>query len=382
MPTSLHEILDDDTEAAPGDGPEAADPTPPEPRGPRGRWRRWASLALKAGLTALALVWTWRLLADIDWRELSLRLAKSNGWWLAATVFCLFLRWSAWDGRFRAAARRGVGVAPPAMLGFFVLLASAALNLITPSARIFGSFLRARYLGRSVSSSAGSSGSSGSSGSFGLLYGIVLFDQVTHHAVMIAATCLAVVAAALAAGRPVLAAASLGVLLAATVALAVWVRRRGPHEQNPLVRLLARWAERADGRMQRFLAHSHEAVGVFVRLLGDGPLLFQAVLWGTAYVIFNAGAQWLIFRALGLPVNALVVFSAVSLGVAAGTVTGTPGGLGTTEAAMVTSFTVMGVSPVVAATTTLLYRGLHYVTVLAVGLPALLILETKPGAKG
>jgi uncharacterized protein (TIRG00374 family) len=344
--------------------------------------RRAGRLLLKVGLTTLALVWAWRLLADIDWRELSLRLAKANGWWLAATVFFLFLRWSAWDGRFRAAARRGVGTAPPAALGFFVLLASAALNLITPSARIFGGLLRARHFGRSVSSSSGSAGSSGSPGSFGLLYGIVLFDQVTHHAVMIAATCLAVVAAALAAGRPVLAAGSLGLLLAAAVALAVWVRRRGPHEQNPLVRLLARWAEKADGRMQRFLAHSHEAVGVFVRLLGDGPLLFQATLWGTAYVIFNAGAQWLIFRALGLPVNALVVFSAVSLGVAAGTVTGTPGGLGTTEAAMVTSFTVMGVSPVVAATTTLLYRGLHYATILIVGLPALLILEMKPGARG
>jgi len=374
MPTSLHKIAAEDPEPEHGEsGPEAASPGPPSP------WRRWASPALKTGLTALALIWTWRLLADIDWRDLSLRLAKANGWWLAATVLFLFLRWSAWDGRFRAAARRGVGAAPPATLGFFVLLASAALNLITPSARIFGSFLRARYFGRSVSSS---SSSSGSSGSFGLLYGIVLFDQITHHAVMIAATCLAVVAAALASGRPVLAAGALGILLAATVALAVWVRRRGPHEQNPLVRLLAKWAERADGRMQRFLAHSHEAVGVFVRLLGDGPLMIQAVLWGTAYVFFNAGAQWLIFRALGLPVSALVVFSAVSLGVAAGTVTGTPGGLGTTEAAMVTSFTVMGVSPVVAATTTLLYRGLHYVTVLAVGLPALLILETKPGIRG
>jgi uncharacterized protein (TIRG00374 family) len=373
MAIPLPKIADDHPETGHGEtGPDGAGPASPS------LWRRWGSTALKTGLTALALIWTWRLLAGIDWRELSQRLAKANGWWLAATVLFLFLRWSAWDGRFRAAARRGVGSAPTATLGFFVLLASAALNLITPSARIFGGILRARYLGRSVASSAGSK----SSGSFGLLYGIVLFDLVTHHTVMIAATCLAVVAAALAAGRPALAAGSLGVLLAATVALTVWVRRRGPHEQNPLVRRLARWAERTDGRMQRFFAHSHEAVGVFVRLLGDGPLLVQAMLWGVVYIVFNAGAQWLIFRALGLPVNALVVFSAVSLGVAAGTVTGTPGGLGTTEAAMVTSFTVMGVSPVVAATTTLLYRGLHYVTVLAVGLPALLVLETKRGGSG
>jgi uncharacterized protein (TIRG00374 family) len=332
---------------------------------PEPRLQRWGGLLLKVGITALSLYWTWRLLAGMDWRELSLRLTQANGGWLIAAVVFLLVRWSAWDGRFRAAARRGAGVAPGATLGFFVLMASAALNLITPSARILGGLMRARYFARSAERS------------FGLLYGIVLFDQVTHHAVMIAATCLAVVATALAAGRLGLAVGACAVLLVAAVALGIWIRRRGPHEQNPLVRLLARRADRAEGRMQRFYAHSHEAVGIFVRLLGDGKLVGETVLWGGAYVFFNAGAQWFIFRALGLPVSALVVFAGVSLGVAAGTVTGTPGGLGTTEAAMVASFTVMGVGRVEAAAATLLYRGLHYATVLAIGLPALFILETR-----
>jgi len=329
------------------------------------RFRRWGRLLLKVGVSAVALYFTWRLLAGMDWNELSRRLAQASWWWLSPAVACLLARWMAWDGRFRLAARRGAQIAPTAMLGFFVLLASAALNLITPSARLIGGLMRARYFSRSTSRS------------FGLLYGVVLFDQVAHHTVMIAATCVAVVATALAAGRVGLAAGAFAVLGAAAIALTVWTRRRGPREQNPLVRFLARRAEEAEGRMQRFYAHSHEAVGVFVRLLGDGPLLGQAALLGIAYVVLNAGAQWLIFRALDLPVSGLVVFAGVSLGVAAGTMTGTPGGLGTTEAAMVASFALMGVGRVEAAAATLLYRGLHYATVLLVGLPALACLEMR-----
>lgn len=347
--------------------PPAVPLTPdlPEETAPEPRLRRWGGLLLKTGITVLSLYWTWRLLAGMDWRDLSARLAQAGGGWISAAVLFLLIRWSAWDGRFRAAARRGAGSAPSATVGFFVLMASAALNLITPSARILGGLLRARYFARSAERP------------FGLLYGIVLFDQVTHHAAMIVATCLAVVATALAAGRPGLAVGACAVLLVAGAVLAIWIRRRGPHEQNPLVRLLARRADRAEGRMQRFYAHSHEAVGVFVRLLGDGRLLGKAGLWGAGYILFNAGAQWLLFRALNLPVSALVVFAGVSLGVAAGTMTGTPGGLGTTEAAMVASFTLMGVGRVEAAAATLLYRGLHYATVLAVGLPALFILEMR-----
>ena len=131
--------------------------------------------------------------------------------------------------------------------------------------------------------------------------------------------------------------------------------------------------------MQRFYAHGHEAVGVFVRLLGEGPLQWQAGLLGLIYFIVNAVAQWLIFLSLGERVSPLIVVAGVALGHAAGALTGTPGGLGTTEAAMVASFEAMGVDPIEAAAGTLLFRGLHYAVVLAIGLPSLLALEIRAG---
>ena len=43
------------------------------------------------------------------------------------------------------------------------------------------------------------------------------------------------------------------------------------------------------------------------------------------------------------------------------------------------SFKVMGVDEVAAAAGTLLYRGLHYASVLVIGLPALGLLEWRSG---
>ena len=92
----------------------------------------------------------------------------------------------------------------------------------------------------------------------------------------------------------------------------------------------------------------------------------------------NIAAQWVMFRALGAPVSPFVVVAVVALGTAVGNLTGTPGGLGTTEVAMMASFKLMGVDAVAAAAGILLYRGLHYASILVVGLPALTLLELKP----
>ena len=329
-------------------------------------WKRWGVLLLKLGVSVLALYFTWRLLAGIDWNTLSSRLADARRGYLALGVALLLARFWAWDWRFRLAVQRAVGHKPRPVLGYFVLMASAALNLITPSARLIGGLMRARYFARSTARS------------FGLLYGVVLYDQIAHHAVMTTATWVAVIATAFVLGRDALGAGALAALLVVLVLIAVW-SRRGSNESNPLVRLLALRAEKAEGRMQRFYAHGHEAAGVFTRLLGQGRLHGQAGLIGALYVVLNVGAQWLIFLALGEGVSPLVVFSGVSLGMAAGTLTGTPGGLGTTEAAMVASFAALGMDRVDAAAGTLLYRGLHYACVLAIGLPALLLLEWRLG---
>lgn len=327
--------------------------------------RRWATTLFKVGLSVLALWLTWRLLAGIDWSDLVKRMEEASWWYLAPGILMLLARYAAWDWRFRLASAQAVDHSPGPVLGFFVLMASAALNLITPSARLIGGLMRARYFARSTARS------------FGLMYGVVLFDQIAHHTVMTSATWIAVIATAFFLGRDLFGLTAMVTLLAAVGALYWWSRRSGSFEENPLVRFLARRAERAEGRMQRLYAHGHEAVGVFVRLLANGPLRVHAILIGTLYVVLNAGAQWLIFLALGEHVHPLVVFAGVSLGTAAGTLTGTPGGLGTTEAAMVASFDALGVDRVDAAAGTLLYRGLHYAAVLAVGLPALAVLELR-----
>lgn len=336
------------------------EPTPaPEPLA-----KRLGILLFKIGISVLALYLTWRLLAGLDWRELAGRLAEASWFYLTPAILFLLARWAAWDWRFRLASREAIGLSPGSLLGYFVLKASAALNLITPSARLIGGLMRARYFARAAGRP------------FGVLYGVVLYDQIAHHVVMTTTTWIALIATAWAVGRTGLSLAATAALIAVAAGLFLW-GRRGQFETNPLVRLLARRAERAEGRLQSFYAHGHEAVHVFIRLLAKAPLHARAALLGLLYVIFNVGAQWLVFLALDRPIDLLIVFAGVSLGAAAGTLTGTPGGLGTTEAAMVASFAALGVDRVDAAAGTLLFRGLHYATVLGLGLPALLFLELR-----
>lgn len=338
--------------------------TPREPSS-----RAWVGRLLKVVLTVATVYFTWHFLArsNLDWSLLSARVAEASRPYLALGIGLLVFRFGIWDWRFRLAAHRAVGRSSGVFLGFFVLIASAALNLVTPTVRLIGGLMRARYWSRSTGYS------------FGFFYGVVLYDQIAHHTMMTLCTWVTLIVASFALGRPGLGVASLVALIAAIVALAVWSRRRGPSGQNPIVRFLARRAEKAEGRLQKLFAHGHEAVGVFVHLLGYVPLRFQVLALGVLYFFVNAAAQWAMFAAIGAPVDPLVVIAVVALGNAVGTVTGTPGGLGTTELAMVASFKALGVDEVAAAAGTLLFRGLHYAVVLAIGLPALGLLELKMG---
>jgi uncharacterized protein (TIRG00374 family) len=332
--------------------------------------RIWGIRLLKGAVVALAAYLTWRFVThtDFEWSRLAERVAAAQATFVALGMGLLLARYALWDWRFRLATRRALGSRSGVVLGFFVLLASAALNLITPTARVIGGLMRARYFARA------------NHRPFGFLYGVVLYDQVAHHTVMSACTWITLIVTAFALERTGIGAAALAVLLVALALLAVWSRRSrsGPH---PIVGFLARRAEQAEGRLQRVFAHGHEAVGVFVRLLTFGPLRWQAAALGVIYFLVNAAAQWALFLAIGAAVDPFVVLAVVSLGTAAGTLSGTPGGLGSTEIAMMASFKLLGVEEVVAAAGTLLYRGLHYAAVLAIGLPALALLEWRADAE-
>jgi len=342
--------------------------TPGEPRD-ESRLKTWGLRLLKTGITVLALWLTWRLLSGIQWSVLEERLEEANWLVLSPGLMMMAGRYLLWDQRFRLASQAAIQRSPKAGFGYWVLMASAALNLITPSARLIGGLMRARYFARSLARP------------FGLVYGVVLYDQVAHHTVMSTCTWIAVIVAAPLFGHAWLGVAAAVALAALVVGLAIWSRRSHSFVENPLVRLLARRAAKTEGRTQRLYAHGHEAVGVFVRLLGYRRLYAPAAALGVGFFLMNGLAQWFVFRSLGMDVAPLVILAGVALGNAAGMLTGTPGGLGTTEAAMVASFAAMGMDRLDAAAGTLLYRALHYVSILGLGVPALLVLELQQGGE-
>ena len=334
--------------------------------------RLWGTRALKAAVTVVTLYFTYRFVthAGFNWSRLAHRVAEAKPLYIALGMGLLLLRYAIWDWRFRLSSKLAVGRSSGVVLGFFVLLASAGLNLITPTARVLGGFMRARYFARY------------NNRPFGFIYGVVLYDQIAHHTVMSLCTWITFIVMAFTLRRNVIGAAALAALAFFAVVLVVWSRRLDASGENPIIRFLARQAERDEGRLQRFMSHGHEAVGVFVRLLAVVPLRFQALGLGVVYFLVNAAAQWALFLAIGAPLDPFIVVAVVALGTAVGTLSGAPGGLGTTELAMMASFKLLGVDEVVAAAGTLLYRGLHYAAVLVVGLPALAFLEWRAGGEG
>ena len=331
--------------------------------------KTWGIRLLKTGITVLALWLTWRLLQGIEWSVLEERLEEANWYYLVPGLLLMTGRYLLWQARIRRASWLAIGRRPEWGLSFWVLLASAALNLITPSARLIGGPMRARYFARGLARP------------FGQVYGVVLYDQVAHQAAMSGCTWIAVILAAPSFGQPWRGVRGAVLLVALILGLVLWSRRSRGLGENPLVRFLARRAAKTEGRTQRLYSHGHEAVGVFVRLLGENRLHGLAMVLGSGFFLTNILAQWCVFRSLDMDVAPLVILAGVAVGNAAGMLTGTPGGLGTTEAAMVASFTAMGMDRVDAAAGTLLYRALHYLSILGLGVPALLTLELKPGAE-
>ncbi len=156
------------------------------------RWRQPAVVIL----LGVALWLTWRMVASLSWHDLGRRIAAADGFLLALALACLVGRYLLWDRRMALATERAVEARPRLGVGFFILFASAALNLITPSARVVGGALRARYLARSVGRP------------FAPLYGVILYDQLAHYVVMTTWTGLALVAVAWTLEKPWLGAAA------------------------------------------------------------------------------------------------------------------------------------------------------------------------------
>jgi uncharacterized protein (TIRG00374 family) len=319
---------------------------------------------VRIALVAAAIALLWRAMGLIGWAEVARLVREADPRWTVLGVALLAARYAVNAARWRLALRR-IGPLPSILHSFLSVMGGICANNLTPTLPV-GGLVRARL--------AGGRGERG----FGSVYGAVLFDQVAHNVVVILNGCLALLVVAVGSGRPGLAAAGAAALLVATAVVSSWLRRLDEARVDRVMEWLERRrSARGGARIGRLREHGRAALGVVHRLLRDGRLRLPALLLGLGFVALNSLAQWVLFLALGCPVDPLTVWVAVTIGVMTGYVSGMPGGVGTTEAGMVVALSALGVPQLEATASTLLYRGLHYAVMLSLGLPALVLLEAR-----
>lgn len=332
------------------------------------RTSRRRALGWLAKLAFLGLV-VWLavgMLRGLKWAELSELLRNAEGLWLAVTVGWLVARPLTAVMRWRLALRRLDG-APGVAWTYGAVSASLLVDHVTPTARLLSSVFRSRWLGRRPNRRTGA------------VLGSVLYEQIVHEIVMGLATIAGLVIVPAWLGRWDLAGGVAGAGVLFLVGVVLWTRRHGGSVADGLSRFLARRAQNAEGRWESFFQHGGDAVEVIRRLAGDVRLGAWSFLWSVGFLACNVLAQWAAFRAIGVDPGFLVVFAVLALGLTAGVLAGTPGGVGATEAVLVGAYVALGVDPADAAAGALLYRGLHYGVVAVLGLPPVFAFElSKP----
>lgn len=333
---------------------------------PTGRGKAWAQRLIALVVLAGAVYLVHRLVAEVGWEEVRERLTGAQRSWLAAAVACFFAQLAFWAFRQRLSIRR-ITETPRGWVISLALVATAAANFLLPFARLIGGILRARYLSRASSPKAPKR----------IYYAAVLYDQLVHSLVMGTVTIAGVLGGAFVLGRTRLALVLAAVLLLAGLAGFLWYRRRAAAvgRKGAFVRFVERRAERREGMIGRVLAGSETAARIFVRLVRSGRLWWQTVALGVGVFLAVTAAQWAVFQSLGADVHPLAVVATVTMGLSAGVLLGTPGGLGTTEATMIALYGAFGIDRVVAASAVLLFRGIQFGVVLGLGLPSMAVLE-------
>ena len=325
------------------------------------RWLTRARPLFGVLFLALALWLVVRFLGEVGWREIGARLRGAHPAWLGAAVRLNLLQLWVWGFRWKLAIRR-VDPTPKRRVIYAALAAAAAVNHVAPFARLLGGLLRARYLARAGQLTVSA------------FYGVVLFDQLSHLAVMLVLTLFALVAGALLIHNYVLAAGMAAGAAALAGVVMAWAGS-GKGGGGRFARRFAR-SRLAEWAPARALARrGGETVAMFARLAADRRLRWQVSALGFVVYGVSVAAQTCVFWSMGESPNPLVVAVTVSLGLAAGTLAGTPGGIGVAEAAMMSLYVALGVDRVAAAAAALLYRSLYYLVVLTTGLPSALLLE-------
>ena len=312
--------------------------TAPEPAKRAGPIRRILSILLM-GLAAVFLV---RTAQDVGWRVLAERLANADPTLLAVVVLVNLGRYVIWAKRWQILTRPIARV--PWWPAQKALMASLFFTTVVPGSRPFGGLVRARYLGKEVGQPTGP------------LYGAAVVDQFGYSVVSMSlgAVYLPFVfwGGRFVDSSPVL--PLLGLVALTVAAIVVWRQRFALRERvrRRLPRVALALEGTVDSASRLLVSPSSWAV-----LLVGG-----AAVWWTNVLGYQLAAATLGFR-----MDFAAAAAAFSLGSLAGTVTGTPGGAGATEAGAVLPLTQMGIPADVALASVLLARGVHYACSLGIG---------------
>jgi uncharacterized protein (TIRG00374 family) len=317
-------------------------------------------------VVAAAIYFIAHEIAAAGWPDLLMRIAAVRPSWIAGAAACMVVRFLLLTERWHLALLRS-GTTSRRLPGLAMVMAAAFVNHVTPTARLAGGLLRSRYATHRAAAR------------FGDLWGSVLYDQLAHHVVTGAITWLSVGVLLQLLGHTRLAMVAMVALVATFFLLVVrrsWIR--------VVAQRALKWlAERKEGRgrLGAVVGEGRRALGVAGELVRDLRLWRWSAGLGVASFGLLVAAQWAVLRGQGNEAGVLDITLAVALGTAAGLVLATPGGAGTTEAGMIATYVALGVSGPAAVAGTLVFRALHYLLVLGLGLPALLVLERGSGRR-
>ena len=302
-----------------------------------------------------------RWLSALSWDQVGERLLLADPVWVGVSVLFLLARFATWDQRWRLALARADSL-PTRLRSFFALQAAVLVNHVTPAARVLGGLVRARYVERGVDQT------------FGHVYGAVLFDVVAHQVMIVIVTGLSGLGLLWISGHEIIALSGL-VLMLLLAAGGTYLAAVPAGRTERLGEWVAARSRRRSRGVGIVMSQGGEAVRVLGTLFRRPRLRRWAVLLGLLLFLFQASAQTAVYRSLGLQVSFVAVFVAVAIGNVSGGISGIPGGLGAAEAGMIFSYQLLGVTGVEAVAGTLLFRGLHYATVAALGVPAVVAFE-------
>lgn len=330
--------------------------------------KRHVILLIKLAVLVVCCILVVRTVTELGPAKVWAQARDAHTGWIIAALAAIAARYLFWLLKWRTMLARNHQV--PNTLVWHLIMANGFVNLVTPSAKIAGGFLRAMVL------------KVRQGWSFPSAYGQVIADQVTHlfGKMLLLGSLLLYAVIVLPDLVPAMIAIPVGLLM--LLVTLGWLPIRN-FAWNMLGKLdpqsgWRRWLTRIS---QKVTEDGDDAVEALCKpLLTDGKpievwrndILLSALSFG---VLCYSNA--LVLKSLGASASIATVALVVLLGYLAGTLMGVMGGIGVTELFLMKLYVAVGVPEEAGAVAALLHRGLFYAFMLSLGGISFLIVGRK-----